>query len=604
MNIDVRGVAATVFCLCVLGLDGSVAFPVPAHAVGATVPQEAIEPGVLSDTPQVASVSPLADAIRNRVEAGAGLPDRMVIRDERVQTAASLSVFYERRAYEPAWVTPEGLSTSARRLLDVLAGADADGLQPADYHVSQLRAWIEQLDARGASPATAGRLVDIELLLTDGFLLFGTHLLIGRVDAASLHSNWRAERRQRDLVELLGRAVRDGNPRQVLHELRPPQPEYARLVEALAAYREIAAVGEWPTIPDGERLSPGDESDRVPALRARLAAEPEAVAGRDDLPEFDAAAGRMYEEALVEAVRAFQRRHGLEADGIIGPATLAALNASPARRVRQLTLNIERWRWLPQDLGDRHVLVNAADFRLDAVADGEVELTMRAIVGRQYRQTPVFSDRITYIVFSPFWHVPHSLAVQDQLPLQKRDPDYFRRLGFRLFRGWGTDAVEVSPASIDWSTVTAKSFGYRLRQDSGPQNFLGTAKFMFPNPYNVYLHDTPARELFRKHVRNFSSGCIRLEDSRSLALWLLSGDSAWSAGRVDSAMRADSEQTAFLARPVPVHLLYWTAFVSDDGAVHFRPDIYDRDDRLADALAEPPPEAVSTNERELEPRSS
>ena len=585
--------------LCALALMGAVGLAIPAETVGASLAQDRSD---VASAPVATPHSPLADAIRNRVEAAAGLPDRLAIRDERIQTAASVSVFYERRAYEPAWVTPEGLTANARRLVDALAAADADGLQPADYHVSELRAAIEQLDARVASPAT-GRLVDVELLLTDGFLLFGTHLLIGRVDAASLHSNWRAERRQRDLVESLDRAVREGNPREVLHELRPPQPEYGRLMQALAVYREIAAAGGWPSVPEGGRLAPGDESDRVPALRARLAAVPEAVAGRDDLPElYDA--GTSYDEALVEAVEAFQRRHGLEADGVVGPATLAALNASPVRRVRQLTLNMERWRWLPQDLGDRHVLVNAADFRLDAVADGEVELTMRAIVGRQYRQTPVFSDRITYIVFSPFWHVPHSLAVQDHLPIQKRDPDYFRRLGFRLFRGWGVDAAEVSPASIDWSAVTAKSFGYRLRQDPGPQNFLGRAKFMFPNPYNVYLHDTPARDLFRKHVRNFSSGCIRLEDSRSLALWLLSGDSAWPDGRIDRAMRADSEETAFLTRPVPVHLLYWTAFVSDDGIVHFRPDIYERDGRLADALAEPPAEVASTEELTLGPSPS
>ena len=540
------------------------------------------------------SESPLADAIRNRVAAAAGSPARMGVGGERIQTVASLAAFYERRMYEPAWISDDGLRRAGRQLLEALAAADADGLQPEDYHVERLRSYVEASSRTGTNEEI-GRLVDIELLLTDGFLLYGTHLLAGRVDAASLDPKWRAERRERDMVDLLERATTDGaDPTGILRDLRPPQPEYSRLMAALAAYRAALTAGTWSGVPDGDRLSPGDTSDRVPALRARLSMVPEAVAGPHERPAV--APGddpRRYDDALARAVRAFQARHGLEADGVVGPATLAALNASPADRIRQLEANMERWRWLPEELGERHVLVNAADFSLLAVRDGEVELAMRAIVGRPYRRTPVFSDQITYIVFRPYWHVPHTLAVQDQLPLQKRDPTYFDRMGFRLFNGWGAEAVEVDPASVDWSTVTASNFRWRLRQDPGPQNFLGAAKFMFPNPFNVYLHDTPGRELFRKQARDFSSGCIRIEDPRALALWLLDGTPAWSADGIDRAMRAETESTARLATPVPVHLLYWTAFVDDEGTVHFRRDIYDRDARLAEALAAPPPAPIT-----------
>ena len=535
--------------------------------------------------------TPLAEAIRNRVEAAAGLPDRLFVGDERVHASATLSAFYEGRGYEPAWVDEGGVRPAARRLLDALADAGRDGLRPSDYHEPEIREQVAALEA--ASGIDAGRLVDLEMLLTDGFLLFGSHLLAGHLDAATLHPNWRAERRERDLAALLEKAA-GGDPARVLRELRPAQHGYRRLTEALEAFRAVEAAGGWPTVPEGEQLAPGDTSSRLPALRARLAAVPEAVAGALGPPDLRIVGDTLvYDSLLADAVRAFQRRHGLTPDALVGPATLAALNATAGERIRQIEVNLERWRWLPEELGERHVLVNTADFRLDAVEDGEVALTMRAIVGKPFRQTPVFSDRISYMVFSPYWHVPHTLAVQDHLPLQKRDPTYFQRLGFRLFRGWGADAAEVDPATVDWSSVTARNFGFRLRQDPGRLNFLGSVKFMFPNPWNVYLHDTPARELFGRTARSFSSGCIRLEKPRELALWLLRGDRQWTPERVDRAMAAGREETARLASPVPVHLLYWTAFVGEDGTVEFRPDVYGRDAPVARALEREPPASAS-----------
>lgn len=562
----------------------------------------------------------LAERIRVRLEATAAAPGAPTdgAADGTADggpliAAVDVSSFYERREHRPAWVGRDGLRPEGRRLLEALADAGRDGLAAEDYHVQEIRRALGDSGAgRGRGSGTderasedrrtgagsrespgdagrrtpeAGRLVDVELLLTDGFLLYGSHLLAGRLDAASLHPNWRAERRERDLVSVLEAAVEEGDPAAALRELRPPQPGYRRLMEARESYRRVAEGGGWPALSEGPALAPGDTSPRVSDLRARLAAEPPDAAG-PSAPEVPDAGSdpRVYGPGLAGAVKAFQERHGLEPDGVVGPRTREALNVPAADRVRQIDVNLERWRWLPQELGERHVLVNAADFRLEAVAGGETELAMRAVVGRPYRQTPVFSDRITYMVFSPYWHVPHGLAVNDQLPLQKKDPGYFRRLGFRLFRGWSADAEEVDPASVDWSEVTAGSFPFRLRQDPGPNNFLGDVKFMFPNPWNVYLHDTPARDLFGRQHRAFSSGCVRLEKARELALWLLESDPAWPEDRVDRAMEAGREGTARLSRPVPVHLLYWTAFADDDGTVQFRPDVYVRDRPVAEAL--------------------
>jgi murein L,D-transpeptidase YcbB/YkuD len=536
--------------------------------------------GAAASAASRAPADTLAETIRNRVEAAAGLPGRLVVGRRSVLTAPTLSDFYERRGYAPAWVTRRGLRTVGRALMTALDGARRDGLDPADYHLPVLRELAGRLgsgDREG--PPDAGLLADLELLLTESFLLFGSHLLVGHLDPATLHPNWRAERRERDMVAVLERALESGDPAAALDGLRPSQPGYRRVADALEALRRLAGEGGWPSVPGGPKLSPGDSGERVEALRARLAASPfgSAAPGEPADPT-------VYDSTLAAAVRDFQGRHGLDPDAVVGPATLEALNVPAADRARQVAVNLERWRWLPEELGERHVLVNAADYRLEAVEGGETTLEMRAIVGRPYRQTPVFSDRISYMVFSPFWHVPHSLAVQDQLPLQRHDPGHLRRMGFRLFRGWGADAAEVDPDSVDWSRVTAKGFPYRLRQDPGPLNALGAVKFMFPNPYNVYLHDTPARELFQRQARSFSSGCIRVEKARELALWLLRGESAWTPERVDRAMAAGREETARPSRPVPVHLLYWTAWAEEDGTIQFRPDIYDRDAPVAKAM--------------------
>ena len=441
--------------------------------------------------------------------------------------------------------------------------------------------------------AEADALAELDLLLTDAFLTYADHLADGRVDPVTLHPDWVPGRSEADLVSALERAIGGDGVRSVLEGLLPAHEGYRRLREAMLRHREIAASGGWPAVPRGPRLVPGDTSRRVAALRARLGATGELIdAGGEEAG--GTLSDSVYGPALEQAVRRFQRRHGLDDDGVVGPATVAALNVSAEDRARQIRVNLERWRWLPRTLGERHVRVNVADFDLDVVEDGEVTLSMRAIVGRPYRKTPVMSDRVTYLVFSPYWHVPHGLAVEDQLPLQKKDPGYFRRVGMRVFSGWGADADEVNPDTIDWSAVSPRAFSWRLRQDPGPANALGDVKFMFPNRFSVYLHDTPVRELFARQARSFSSGCIRVEKAAELAFHLLSGDPVWTREAIRQAMEAGTERTVPLPETVPIHLLYWTAFVEEGGRVQFRPDVYDRDGALLSALEEAPPRPAST----------
>ena len=263
--------------------------------------------------------------------------------------------------------------------------------------------------------------------------------------------------------------------------------------------------------------------------------------------------------------------------------------------MRQIELNMERWRWLPQTLGERYILVNIANFALDVVERGRSVLAMRVVVGKPARRTPFFSAEMTYLVLNPHWYVPPTIAIQDKLPLIRRDPGYVSRQNFKLFRHGEGGVTRVDPRSVDWSSVSARNFPYQLRQDPGPRNALGRVKFMLPNPYHVYLHDTPARELFAKTERAFSSGCIRLESPMELAEYLLKDDPQWPRQKIVASSQRGTEQVIQLPTSIPVHLLYWSAWTNEHGVVHFRKDIYDRDKVLDKALMELYP--VSKDER-------
>jgi murein L,D-transpeptidase YcbB/YkuD len=291
------------------------------------------------------------------------------------------------------------------------------------------------------------------------------------------------------------------------------------------------------------------------------------------------------DDAVEQALKRFQYRHGLVVDGVAGPETIAALNVPAESRARQIALNMERRRWHPQNLGTRYILVNAAAFGLEVVENDRVVLSMRTVVGKPYRRSPVFSATMTELVFSPFWHVPPGIAKHDILPRIRKNAAYLSQERIKVFRGWGPEAVEVDPTSVDWSQIEPDALPYRFRQAPGLSNPLGGVKFMFPNRFNVYLHDSPSKELFDEVTRAFSSGCIRVERAAELASYLLRQDPFWKPDEIHKAMTAGPEQTVSLPEPIAVHLRYCTAWVDRDGAVQFRDDIYKRDKALDEALS-------------------
>jgi len=354
-----------------------------------------------------------------------------------------------------------------------------------------------------------------------------------------------------------------------------PEPlslQYQRLRAALSDYHKIELRGEWPAVPEGASLRRGMSATAIGLLRQRLRATNDLKAGDNEDPLFD--------RDLELAVRHFQKRHGIAEDGIVGRQTRAALNVPVDQRIEQLHINLERRRAMSDDLGSHYIFVNLADYVLKVVKDERTVLTMKIVVGTPYRQTPLFSAAMAYIDFNPFWNIPDRIAREEIVPRVRQNTNYLTEQGIRIFSGWDEQASELAPDQVDWRAVGGKSFPYRLRQDPGPLNPLGQVKFMFPNSFDVYLHDTPAKQLFTADVRAFSHGCIRVEKPVLLAAHLLPG---LSGEEVRQIMSAGKRRIFHLAKPIPVHLTYLTAWVNKDGTVHFRKDIYGRDRLLTKA---------------------
>jgi murein L,D-transpeptidase YcbB/YkuD len=576
------------------------------------------DPPAEGPKPAAVSVEAMRDLIRERTTLFDG-KGRVLCGNEFLCGSSVLPRFYEARNFVPAWMA-EGRPTAAMdELVAAIREAWTSGLDPAAYRFSRVQSLVENLK-NGRGPRNPEGFVDLDMILTDSFLLMASHLESGVVDPETIKAKWFIKGRQADLSAVLRDALAAGTIWESLHALHPRHPFYLSLEDALIHAFEIQKKGGWGEVPAGPTLKTGATGPRVEALQQRLIASgdmPAVESTAVGAPGFargsaspvlarglypwlsgelkalsltaEPAAPAVFNDALVEGVKRFQARHGLEPDGSAGQATIEALNVPVERRIDQIKANLERWRWLPSDFGERYVLVNIASFTLDVIENGLSVLRMPVIVGRDYRETPVFGAEMTYLVLNPTWTVPPKLAVEDILVKVKKDPGYLAAKKIRVFSDWTDKAAEVDPTTIDWFKLSAVRFPYQLRQDPSPENSLGRIAFMLPNSYAVYLHDTPERWLFDRAERILSSGCIRLANPIALAEYLLAGEAGWDRQRIMDAIEKGATRNVRLSRPIPVFLVYLTAWVDDRGVAHFQRDVYGRDSRLIRALAEPPP---------------
>ncbi|MCE3286336.1 MAG: hypothetical protein K0R70_2592 [Steroidobacteraceae bacterium] len=448
---------------------------------------------------------------------------------------------------------------------------------------------------------TAVDLANLELVATDAFLLAVWHLYVGKVDPHELSSQWNFPERpvevERGLARLSERLA-TGQVRETFEAARPKHAWYQRGRDRLRDYRAIAATGGWPEVATGATLHPGMTDPRVATLRRRLLVTqdlaPQKAIAADPSASGPPADEAVFDPALAASVRFFQERHGLTADGVVGPGTLRALNVPVAARIDQIRVNLERARWTLHEIKGDFVLVDVAGFYVSYFRDDVPVWTSRVVVGRDERETPIFRSQITYVVFNPTWTIPPGILVKDKLPELKRNAGALRRMNIRVFDASGR---EVDPYSIDWHRYgPGRLPPYQFRQDAGPDNALGLVKIMFPNPYLVYLHDSPAKSLYEQDQRTFSSGCIRVQKPFELAELVLN-DAQWTQQSMQQLVDSKQTRTVTLAKPVPVLILYWTAQPRADGQMAFRNDVYGRDAVTLAALDSDfrkPPSLVST----------
>jgi murein L,D-transpeptidase YcbB/YkuD len=488
--------------------------------------------------------------------------------------------FYAQRSFRPAWTN--GRASELRR---ALKDSEADGLDPRDYHLAVLQ---QLADAAPAGETGSGSaLAAFEILHTDALLRIADHLLFGKVDAATFDARWNYTRSPIgiDIPRRLELAVASDDIYAEIEKLKPTHRIYRTLKQELARFRAAAAGSEHITIAQGKAIEPDSHDERVLALRKRLSFS-------GDLEGVQDSASDLYDATLQAAVRRFQERMGLTADGKLGARTITELNVPPEERINQLRVNLDRGRVLLHDLPNEFVVVNIAAYWVYLVRGQEVVWNSRAQVGKTYRRTPMFRSDINYLVFNPTWTVPPGIIGNDILPDARRDPASITRRGLKVLDASGN---VVDPASIDWSKFKSGHIPYTLRQDPGPKNALGRVKIMFPNSYNVYLHDTPSQSKFEESDRAFSSGCVRTERALELAELLLADPSAWNPGTIQKTIDAGQTQNVTLPNKVPVLLAYWTAWVDPQGRVNFRRDVYGQDAQWAAALArEYTPRALPT----------
>jgi murein L,D-transpeptidase YcbB/YkuD len=492
--------------------------------------------------------------------------------------------FYTDRDYRLAWSTLKKPLPLADSLFNALQGASLEGLQPDDYNVKELKQMRDSVFQRSLLKIKYKRpdllrLVQLDFQLTAAYLTYASHLGTGRINPSKVDPTWMiTPQRNADLARSLEKALKSRNVNKALLDLLPRRDDYRELRGQLARYHQLQERGGWPTVEPSPLYRPGKSGAAVATLRKRLALSGDLSNGGADSTLFD--------DRLVQAVKGFQERHGLTANGKVDDATLGALNVPVSRRIAQINLNLERSRWLPDELGKEYLMVNVPAFDLKIIKNKREDLRMRVVVGKEFNSTPIFRDTMEYIVFSPDWTVPRSIATKEILPIVQRNPDYLLTNNYQIYDSWDArDTMALDPHSIDWDSLSEDNFSYRVVQGPGTGNALGAVKFMFPNKMDIYLHDTPADHLFNRSERAFSHGCVRVEKPKELAEYLLRDNDKWNEETITEAMQQDKPENVKLPRKLPVYLVYFTAYTDENGRLNFRDDVYGHDARQLAVLA-------------------
>jgi L,D-transpeptidase YcbB len=492
-----------------------------------------------------------------------------------------LSKFYQEGGYALAWLHNRQPSPQALALITEFKQAQLKGLTPGDYDASRFDERLTKLGSTAPPPSDSDQ-VHFDLALTICAMRFISDLHVGKVNPQHFKFGLEEGTKQYDLADVLRTRLLDAPDEDAaIAKVEPPYDGYRRAEAALPEYIKLAAQGDVPRIPPPARsIHPGQSYAAVPQLVARLHQLGDLAANQDV-----SADTVIYSGVVVDGVKHFQGRHGLAPDGVLGAGTVAELNKPLAYRLEQLDLALERYRWIPRHFPEPPIVVNIPEFRLRTMRKQPAEfISMNVVVGRAYRsQTPVFADEMRYVIFRPYWNVPTAIQRNELIPKIQRNPDYVAEHQFEIVDGGGSVVTDGAVGADVMSGL--RSGAYTIRQKPGPKNALGLVKFIFPNNYNVYLHSTPEPELFSKARRDFSHGCIRVENPAALAAWVLRNKPDWNPDRIRATMNGDADNVQVdLDQPIPVLILYSTAVVEPDNEVHFFNDIYGYDASLEKAL--------------------
>jgi len=489
------------------------------------------------------------------------------------QQTQKLYFFYGARHFEPLWLSKAddgtiALSPNAEKIIEVFKDSELEGFRPSDYLTADL-----DVAAAGTDPM---KLAALETAFSSAAIRYAQDAFGGRISPLDVNDTWTLAPKRINEAEMLVKLADSSEPDKLLLALSPTQPEFLGLKAALAKFYDGAVMDAAVTIPEGKLLKPGMQDERVTLLRQRLdVPEP-------DIPETSGAVVTVdinYDEPLVVAVKAFQESLGLNGDGVIGPATIAALNGGSATTKEDIVANMERWRWEPNDYGDFQVTVNIPEFRLWIMNKDEVHYTTRVVVGTPKNQTAVFNDEIEHIVVNPYWNVPSSIATNEIKPHLIANPGYLASQNMEMLSG----GKVINASAVDWTQTNINRF--HIRQKPGPGNALGRVKFLFPNQHDIYLHDTPSKSLFSRSFRAYSHGCVRVENPMDFADALLQLEPTLTAETLTAAF-GDTERWFNLKNKVPVHISYFTLRVDADGTIRSYGDVYGMNQRLKELLAQ------------------